>query len=182
MSADDLIVSLRKDASPEESALAEAVGRHDGDAVPFHMFAKIAVRAHRHGEWIGEVESTKKWFRRNSRMSIGFVIVNLFAGAGFLLHNASERGAAEEHALNFERVTQERAASEARWAQERREAMEREIQDLRSQLVEIRAAMRRMSGLSPDPSGDMDMPWIPLPDKVTSLRGPACTIFASPSP
>lgn len=170
---DDPASFLRSPPTPEEHALAEHVGLHDGASIPFHMFAKVAVRQGRQAEWIGEMEAMRKWVRRRATAALLALAGNLTLFGGYVLHRVREGGAAEERALN-----QERAAIE------RREAMEREINELRLDVRELRAAMRRL-GLGPDPAGsgtDIDILMGRVPDKVSLLKGPSCTIFASSPP
>jgi hypothetical protein len=131
------------------------------------MFAKVAVQAERNREWIGGVDDLVKKARRRALAAMGTVAINLTAFVGFLMHRASEDGATTERVVQVE----QRAA-------ERRDALEREIQDLRLDVRELRAAMRRM-GLGPEPpSGDV---FWPAPDKISVLKGPSCSVFTSPS-
>lgn len=168
VSTDDLIVSLRRDPTPEEHAIAEGVGLHDGAHVPFHMFVKAAMQSERNREWIGGVDDLMKKARHRALAALGALVLNLGAFGGFLLHRAAEDGAASERVVQFEQR-----------AVERRDALEREIQDLRIDVRELRAAMRRMSGadaLGPESSeAPMD------PDRLSVLGG-ALEIFASGVP
>lgn len=168
MSADDLIVSLRRDPTPEEHAIAEGVGLHDGAHVPFHMFAKVAGTGHQNARWIKSVDGLMKKARRHALTALGAMALNLAAFGGFLLHRASEDGAAGERAVQVEQRNQER-----------RDALQREIQDLRLDVREIRAALRRMSGV--DAPGPQGIESTPDPDKVSAAERDL-GIFASVVP
>lgn len=169
VSADDLIVSLLKDPTSEEHAIAEGVGLHDGAHVPFRMFAKLAVTTRRHANWIGSMDGLMKKARRHALGALVALAVNLAAFGGFLLHRAREDGAAGERAVQVEQRNQER-----------QHALEREIQDLRLDVRELRAAMRRMSGADPEhPSSDTN--YEPDPDRLSAI-GQWSSVLASGVP
>lgn len=161
VSTDDLIVTLRKEPTPEEHAIAEGVGLHDGSHVPFHMFAKVAAAGHKNANWIGSMDGLMNKARRRALGALGALAFNLAALGGFLLHGAREEGAAGERAMQ----------------------VEREIQDLRLDVRELRAAMRRMSGADSIGPGSSDE--TPNADKLSIVDGALqllTTIVPSPGP
>jgi hypothetical protein len=138
VSAADLIVSLKRLPTPEEHAVAEGVSLHDGAGVPFHMFVKVAMWAHRHENWIAERDDLERKIKRRANAAIGLLATSILTVIGGVAHRLVEEGRDDERAIQAERA-----------ALERRDALEREIQDLRLDVRELRAAMRRMSGADP---------------------------------
>lgn len=113
---DDLIVSLRREPSDEERALAEGVGLHDGACIPFHMFAKVAVRQHKDAGTIDEMAAMRQWFRRRAWALLLALAANVLGVGGFIVHRIRTSGADEEREL--------RQAKDI-------ETMQKEIWDLR---------------------------------------------------
>lgn len=133
MNEDDPAVYLQQEPTAEERLLAVQAGRHDGDAVPFWMFAKLAVRAAASSLWIGKADVLVRKMRRHALAGLATLAANLAAIGGYALHHAGVSAAADERAIAQERANQDH-----------RDAMEREIQELRLDVRELRAAMRKM--------------------------------------
>lgn len=138
---DDPAVFLKQPPSPEEHVLSQQVDLHDGAYVPFWMFAKVVIRQREHSVFIGEMRAISRKVRRHFMAGLAALAVNLTAVGGYALHRAAATGAAEEHAANQERVIQEH-----------RDAVEREIQDLRLDIRELRAVLHKMTDNTPNPS------------------------------
>ncbi len=136
--SDDPAVYLVLPPTPEEHILAEQVDLHGGAAVPFWMFSKVAHRLKRQAAWIGQMDGLFRRVRRYTIAGLTALAMNLTAVGGYALHRASQNGASEERAMNLERATQQQ-----------RDAVEREIQDLRLDIRELRAAMRKVTGEVP---------------------------------
>lgn len=156
-SQDPAIYLAQPQASPAAAVLVQQVGLHTGHEVPLWMLAEVAVRQQADAQWISGVDGLWKQARRRGMAAAGVLAVNVLTAIGMLLHYSWAGGAAEERAAGMERA-----------AIERRDAIEREIQDLRLDLRELRAALRRMSGVDPGPSGDGEAP---SPDKFSLTDG-----------
>lgn len=154
-------VYLAKDPTPEGKLLTEQVDQHAGAHVPFWMFAELAVRQHRDAAWIGGMEDIRRRVRRNALAALGALAVNLAAIGGYAAHRIAAGATADERALQLERS-----------AVERRDAVERELQDLRLDVRALWAALHRLSGIEPPPSSDIDDPDAGL-DKFSSISWPA---------
>jgi hypothetical protein len=158
------IVYLSQPPSAAEHALAGAVDRHDGDQVPFWMLAKVAERLHLVAAWANRFDM---FFRRGRRWAVAGIsaaLLNLGLVGHFVLTKAEDVGAAGE-----------REAAQRRDADIYRAATEEKITELRLDIRELRAALRKMSGLDPmTPRGstyppDSSIP-VPPPDKITLLQ------------
>lgn len=165
---DDPAAFLKLPASDEGKLLTEQADQFSGSLVPFWMFAEVAVRQRKTSAWIADRTKIEGKIRRRAAAGLATLAANLVLLFGYAAHRLEAGGAAEERAIQQERA-----------AVERRDTLEREIQDLRIDVRELRAAMRRMSGvdgLGPESSES------PLdPDRISILSG-ALEIFASGLP
>lgn len=165
---DDPAAYLKLPSSEEGKLLTEQADQFPGSLVPFWMFAEVAVRQRKASTWIADRAKIEGKIRRRAAAGLATLAANLVLLFGYAAHRLEAGGAAEERAIQQERA-----------AVERRDALEREIQDLRIDVRELRAAMRRMSGadaLGPESSET------PLdPDRLSVLSG-ALEIFASGVP
>ena len=134
----DPSVYLVGEPSAAAKILTQQVNRHSGGETPFWMLAEVAIRQHTQGEWIGEMNGFFRKVRRYAIAGVLALLGNLGLIGGYAVHRIAATAAAEEHAANEERS-----------AQERRDGVEREIQDLRLDIRELRAQMRRLSGADP---------------------------------
>lgn len=156
------IVYLSQPPVPADHSLAAAVGLHDGAHVPFWMFAKVADRLHLTATWVSRFDTFVRRGRRWAVAGISAALLNLGLAAHYVVTRAEAVGAADE-----------RAAAVQRDADIYRTATEEKITELRLDIRELRAALRKMSGLDPITHGrstytpDSSIP--SLPDKI-SLR------------
>lgn len=109
-------MSLRKEPTEEERALADGVGFHAEEHVPFRMFAKVAMRADDHAAWIATMRVKRKWFRRRVPQAIVALIANLGLIGGYVVH-----------------VIRSAADDDAREVQQQRDIarLEQDVRDLR---------------------------------------------------
>lgn len=92
-------MSLRREPTEEERALAEGVGLHDGACIPFHMFAKVAVQQRRDSVIVGEMAAMRQWFRRRAWALLLALAANVLGVGGFVVHRIRTSGADEEREL-----------------------------------------------------------------------------------
>ena len=92
----DLIAELRREPTDDERALAEGVGLSAGHPVPFHMFAKVAMKDDRQEVRLSAIEGTRKWFRRRARAALVAIAAGWLPGAGYAVHRIKAAGAEEE--------------------------------------------------------------------------------------
>jgi hypothetical protein len=143
---EDLIVSLSKEPTEDEIAVTEALQQHLGASIPFRMFVRVVTWVHRHGLWIGQKNEFERKIRRRASAGIAALAANLALVFGYAAHRLQASGAAEEHAAQVEQRTTDRANLQEQRSLERRDVIEREIEDLRRQLSELRADLRRLTG------------------------------------
>lgn len=142
-------VYLGTDPTIEERQLAQQLGRHDGDSVPFHMFAKVAMRLHKFAAQAAGFEWFWRRARRHARTSLGALASTVVVIAGFVLHRVATEAAAQEHA-----VMQEQA--EVLY----RNGVTRQLESLDRDIRELRAALQRIGiNLPPAPGADVTEPW-----------------------
>lgn len=122
--------------SPSEDGkrISSACDRGTGAHTPFWMFAELAQRVYRAASWIGRMDGNFRRTRRYVFAAAGFAAVNLGALATWYLHRVEANAAAQEHSAAIERTIREYHDTE-----------EREIQILREDIRELRAAMRKMT-------------------------------------
>ncbi len=133
----------------DEQILIDMCDLHTGAATPFHMTAKLALRLHRVTLWAHQIES---FFRRARKLVIAAAstaALNLAALGVYTLHRYEQNGAASERLINQERT----------------------IQELRLDIRELRAEVRRMSGIDPatHPSSPPGGGIFIAPDKISRL-------------
>lgn len=151
----DPFIYLASPPTEEEQRLAEACNRHSGDHTPFHMLAKVAVRLYR---VVIPVERMHAFMRRGQRYVMAaatFAALNLGGIGIWVIDRSNANAVAREHAADVERAIREY-----------REASEREMQDLRTDIRELRAELRRISGAEPAPPGAESLT---PPDKFSML-------------
>jgi len=148
-------VYLVQTMTPEEQTLAEQVDTHSGDSIPFWMLAKVAIRVHRLASWVQEMDGLFKKARRYLLAGVSAAAVNLSAIGIYILHSSEARGAATERAANQERSFLEY-----------REATSKQLQELRLDIRELRAELRRLSGAGKPPTSDNVSP----PDLIGALE------------
>lgn len=136
-----------------EHLLAEQVDLHDGSAVPFWMFAKLATREHRTSVWMHSLEATGRRIRRHLIAVIGFALVNVSAVGGYFIHRLQEGAVADERAAVQDRAIREWRDTTDRTVREWRVDMLREIDGLRTDVRELRASLRKVTG--DVPKGDV---------------------------
>lgn len=159
--SDEPSVYLHQPVTPAERMLGEQVGLSGSAYIQFWMYAKLSLRVVRLSQWIGSVDGMWRGIRRHARISLASLASSLVLVGGFVIHRVAQDAAEHEHAAAQERATEER------------------LKEMREDLQWLRAEFRRLSGADPDPpTSDV---WH-LPDKVSSVRGPSCTAFASRSP
>lgn len=141
---DDPAVYLNQPATPDERMLGEQVGLHNGDATPWWMFAKLALRDKKQAVWIGGMEGFFKAIRRYARIGLMALAANLVAIGGYALHWAASNGAAEE-----------RSAAQERAFTEYRSAVAKRLDELREDIRELRLALNKLSGYGPQPDPDI---------------------------
>ena len=142
---DPIVYCRREQPTPEESALARVADRHDGDAVPFWLWAAVATRLHRTMAWVAERAAIERRLRRAGRLGVGTLVANLAIVGGYAAHRLEAGGAAAEHAAN----------------------VERQLIELREEVSYLRRRMDKMSGIEAmPPSSDTEQS---DPDKL-SLR------------
>lgn len=146
-------VYLGTDPTIEERQLAQQLGRHDGDSVPFHMFAKVAMRLHKFAAHAAGFEWFWRRARRHARTSLGALLSTLVLIGGFVLHRVAAEAAAQEHA-----VMQEQAEILYR------NGVSRQLESLDRDIRELRTALQRI-GINLPGSPTSDMP--NLPDSVS---------------
>lgn len=170
--SEDLIVSLRKEVTTDEIILAEGLGLHQGASIPFRMFARVANWAHQHGLWIGERDDLEKKIKRRANAALGLLATSILTVIGGVAHRLVEEGRSEE-----------RAEQQERRRLEDREVWRRESDELRRQISELRADLRRLSGADSRPNSDLD--YNPDPDKLSDLwtwKDTLATIVSKPKP
>ena len=123
----DPAIYLRQQPSPTSPChlLVEMVGSHDGDHVPMHMLAKVAVRVRDQAVWAARWDGREKWAKRAATFLIALVLGNVAVIAKSWIHAHDERI---------------EAAAEARALKGQIERIERDIMEL-----------RRVCGLDPKP-------------------------------
>ncbi len=157
-------VYLGRDPTPEEHLLAQQVGRHDGDSVPFHMVAKIALRLHRYASHAAGFEWFWRRARRHARAALAALAANVVVIAGFVLHRVAVQAAAEEH-----------AAAQERAEEVYRDGVGKQLDRLDRDLRELRAVLQRLGIAPPAPapgapsSGGIFEPASPTPPPKFSL-------------
>lgn len=108
----DPAVYLRQQPSPTSPChlLVEQIGSHDGDSVPMHMMAKVAVRLHRFADWVARWDGRERWARRAVAFVVGAALANAMAIGTWWLraHDARIEAAAEAKATKsqIERIEQ----------------------------------------------------------------------------
>ena len=172
--ANDPAVFLSKSSpSPEGHQLTEQLDQHTGAPVPFWMFSEAMVKLRWALEWIVSRDKTEGALRRHVRAALLALAGNLVLLGGYAVHRLEANGAAQAH-----------AADQAAAFIEYRESVRREMDDLRHQLSELRADLRRLSGADPvKPNSDID--YNPDPDKLSELdrwNGILASMLPKPRP
>lgn len=153
------VVYLHQQPTPEDAAFAEACGTHTGGEVQFWMLGQVAKRTHANSVWAASRRAIERKLRRWLIAGAGLALGNLVTGGLYLLHRAEDTGA-----------EQERAAELSRSVERYRQNTDDVIRELRLDIRELRAAMRRLSGLDPDaPSGIIDRDTY-TPNRMTSEK------------
>lgn len=148
-------VYLVGEPSREGHILTEQAGAHDGAPVPFWMFAEVALRLFGATSWIGRMDGAWKRVRRYVYLAAGFAAANIGIVGANLVHAHDGRVAAEE-----------RAAAGERAFDEYRRVTDDKIEQLRLDVRELRAMLRRIGGGGPDvPTSDI---WT-APDKLSLI-------------
>lgn len=142
---DDPAAFLNLPPSDEGKLLAEQTDIGIGAPVPFWMFAEVAIRTRRLSASDAGRADLEKKIRRRAAAGLAALAANLVLLFGYAAHRLEASGAAEEHAAQVEQRLGDRAVQQEQRSLERRDVIEREIEDLRRQLSEIRADLRRLS-------------------------------------
>ncbi|MES2170574.1 MAG: hypothetical protein V4479_07610 [Actinomycetota bacterium] len=129
-------------STPEEHSLAGSVGLHDGEPVPFHMLAKVAGRLHKVSTWASRFDVFMRRGKRWAYAGISAALLNLGIAGHFVIDRAEAVGAADE-----------RAAAIQRESERFRNSTDEKINELRLDIRELRAALRRISGTDLVPQG-----------------------------
>lgn len=171
-----LAVQLRKQPEPtsEEHLLAEQVGLHDGAEVPFHMFAKVAVKVHNHSWWFGELQKFGRQVRRRALAGLGFLAINVAAIGGHWLSVHDARVAGEARAEAGDRAFGEYRAF-----------VTREFDRLDREIAQLRAALLRLGAATPGPMPRGGPPISDFPDpsdKLSDDEGATNTSFVDAMP
>lgn len=133
----DPAIYLREQPSPTSPChlLVEQLESFDGDHVPMHMLAKVAVRLHQAVDWMARWDGREKFARRAAAALIALTVANIGTVVTSWLHAHDDRIVAEADARAFEKSE----ADYRRSVELRFERLEQDIRDLRREL-------RKMSG------------------------------------
>lgn len=180
------VAYLTQDPTPEETVLAEQVGQHLGAPVPFWMFARLALKQWGVSAWAASRRKMERRLRRWVIAGASIAATNLGGLFVFLYHRADAM-AEQQRAVGAE---QERAAELARDVQRYRDATEETIRELRLDIRELRAAMRKMTGVDPEGAHSGDLLRIPSAFSLvipflspsTMTPGPMCRSHSLMSP
>lgn len=149
---------LHQEPTPAERALAEACGEHSGASVAWWRFAKVALRQYAQALWISTMDSRMTRAQRYVLAAVSAAAVNLSAAGIWYIHRVEANAVATARAAELERRLDQY-----------RDASEREIAELRLDVRELRAVLRRISGSDPLPNSGPDWPG---PDKFSQLLAP----------
>lgn len=171
---------LAQDPTPGEQLLGRQADLHDGAAVPWWMFAKVTLRLYRIALWVAGADKMATRARRWLIAGVTMAVANLGGVAVYSVHRIQESAVAEERAAVLrENVVQDRAEMLRRLADIAAQ-MQRQIDELKLDVRELRRALHRLSGRDPlpdrapdrDPAGPDSSLWFP-PDKFSLLSDPA---------
>lgn len=126
-------VYLGSDPTIEEHQLTQQLGRHDGDSVPFWMFAKVAVRLHKFAAQAAGFQWFWRRARRHARTSLGALLSTVVLIGGFVLHRVAAEAAAQEHSAMQEQAEILYRAGVTRQL----DALDRDIRELRAALHQL---------------------------------------------
>jgi hypothetical protein len=154
---DSLVADLRREPTREEKDVIDLLQASSGAHVPFHMFAKIALRTHRLWAWIGRKDRLYRSARNHAWAAILSAGASLGSIGAYMLHRHDEIVTAAERAAADERVNEVR-----------REATAETIKQLQKDIDQLREKLLRMSGaLEPHPRKP-DSSIFTAPDKVST--------------
>lgn len=136
----DPAIYLREQPSPTARChiLVEQVGSHDGDHVPMHMLAKVAVRLHQVVSWMTQWEGRERFVRRAGGALAGLALANIAAVLAYWLHAHDAHIVAEAEARAA-------AAAEIEYRKGVKEQLDRIDRDIR----DIQRALRRIGAVPP---------------------------------
>lgn len=121
---DDPAAFLKLPPSDEGKLLTEQADQHAGAATPFWMFAEVAVRQRKTSAWIAERSEVERKIRRRAAAGLAALAANLVLLFGYAAHRLEAGGAAEQRAIE----------------------QDRSIQELKTDIRELRAELRRYVG------------------------------------
>jgi N-glycosylase/DNA lyase len=135
-------IYLRQQPDPTSPChlLVEQIGSHDGDHVPMHMLAKVAVRTYRLSEW---GERFEKWWRTGKKL--------VAASAATALASVGGAYSSCQSAHDARIAREARAEAAERAFQEYRSMMDDKVNELRQDIREIRLLFRKFTGIDPGP-------------------------------
>lgn len=181
---------LAQDPTPSEQLLGRQADLHDGAAVPWWMFSKVALRLHAIALWVSRADAVAGRTRRWLIAGVTIALANLGGVGVYSVHRIRESAIIEERAAVLrENVAQDRAEILRRLS-EMHDLMQRQIDEVKLDVRELRRALHRLSGRDPLPgsrapdAGDgPDSSLWTEPDKLSLMRDPgdpARLIFATP--
>lgn len=171
------VAYLTTEPTAEEATLAEQVGTHIGAATPFWMLARVALQQHSIAVWAAARRRMERRLRGWVLAGASIAATNLVGVVVFLYHR-QDAMAEQQRAAGAD---QERAAALAREVQRYRDTTEETIRELRLDIRELRASMRKLTGAEPAPNGSALPDSNAVPDKLSSLllvdpAIPACLV------
>jgi hypothetical protein len=158
---------LAQDPTPGEQLLGKQADLHDGAAVPWWMFAKVVVRLHAIAVWVARADTLSKRTRRWLIAGVTIALANIGGVAVYSVHRIQESAVVEERAAVLrEKVVQDQVDMLRRLA-EMNALLQRQLDEIKLDVRELRRALHRLSGRDPLP-GDR------APD------GPDSSVWSSP--
>lgn len=125
---------------PAEKELLEALLCETGDPAPAHWVVKVALRLWRQVRWSDRLQAALRRGRRYAMVCASFAAANIGVFGINWLH------AHDEHVAEVER-----AAAADRAEIEYRRVTEQRLNELRQDLIELRASLRKLTGVDPKP-------------------------------
>jgi len=147
---------LRPPPNDDDGRLAERVGSHIGDSVPFWRLGRVAEATHQVTSWASRREGVERWFRRGLATVALALAGNLWVGINTMQGRAADAGAARARA----------------------EDQATEIRELR---LDLRAVWQRVTGVDPNQTDQHGGDPFPMPMEFASVaRPPACRLTVPP--
>lgn len=155
---------LAQDPAPEEQLLGKQTDLHDGAAVPWWMFAKVALRVYRIALWVAGADKLATRARRWMIAGVTIACANLGGVAVYSVHRIQESAVEAERAAVLRQTVADDRLDMLRRLDKMNELLQRQLDEIKIDVRELRLALHRLSGRDPLPGNRSPDVHAPVPD------------------